>query len=366
MLWQTAARIFTPLWPSMSSQLRCYCGCGGVGRIRLGSPRMTLLSLKCKLKACIVHHEKLHTFMRLYEEAGDDLNRKAILLNVRRMAREHKVGKIWGPVSLNSAGSLCPAPSPLRAMPKGRLRFSSPVPTINSEALQRARDTIYGPEITHCFQQPSNGAYRNNVTSAQKLALRAQRRAFEEVAAQNAQQATYRRALEEALVDATAPKESAPAWLPHPRVPGAYFPGLSWERIKSSPADVVATLTGFPSHDFVCRLYEYLDCHGGLSDGAMYRGEALRAAPPQLPPIPAGSPANYWETHFIPKAGGQGSGKVVKRALEGVNDFFHFLYICRGHTHAEAAFHFGISEASSSNHFVHMAGLRHLAQRPQP
>lgn len=233
MLWQTTARIFPPLWPSMSSHLRCYCGCGGVGRIRLGSPRMTLLSLKCKLKACIVHHEKLHTFMRLYEEAGDDLNRKAILLNVRRMAREHKVGKIWGPVSLNSAGSLCPAPSPLRATPKGRLRFSSPVPTINSEALQRARDTIYGPEITRCFQQPSNGAYRNNVTSAQKLALRAQRRAFEEVAAQNAQQATYRRALEEALVDATAPKESAPAWLPHPRVPGAYFPGLSWERIKS-------------------------------------------------------------------------------------------------------------------------------------
>lgn len=343
----------------MSSQVRCVCGCGGAGSRRLGAPRMSLQSLARKLKACVVPHDKRYVFLRLYEEAEDNLERKQILLNNRRMAPEHKVGKHWGPVSISDAGILRPAPSPLRATPQGVFRFSSPVPITPSAALLRAREALYGPEYVRCFQNPSNGAYRKGVTDSQKKAIREARKAFDDVAAQNAQQAAYTRALEEALVRVSEAQE-APAWVALPRVPGAFSPGLSWERLRTSPAHIVATLTGFPSYDFVARVYEYLNCHGGLSEGAMYSGVALREAPPELPPIPEGGGANYWETHFIPKAAAAGAS-LKPRALQGINDFFHFLYICRGHTHAEAGFHFAISEASSSNHFIHMATRLHSA-----
>ncbi len=140
----------------MPSLARCVCGCGGLGSRRLGAPRMPLEELSRKLKACLVPYEARTTFLRLYEEAEGNLIAKQILLTNRRMAVEHKVGSVWGPVSRTKEGNLRPAPSPLRAKPKGRLPFSSPTPQTPSAAFQHARATLFGADFTRCFQNPGN------------------------------------------------------------------------------------------------------------------------------------------------------------------------------------------------------------------
>jgi hypothetical protein len=219
---------------------------------------MTFESLARKLKACLVPHETRSAFLRLYEEAEGDSKAKQILLDNRRMATQHIVEGKWGPVSRNKEGNLRPAPSPLRATSRGRLLFSSPEPQTPSATFQHARATLFGPDFTRSFQHPGNGAYKKSVTSSQKKAIRAQRLAFEHVAAQSAQQQAYVRALEEALEAASRPNV-APVWVASKRFPGAFLPGLSWDRLKGSPAHVVATLTGFPSYEIVEAVFKYLD-----------------------------------------------------------------------------------------------------------
>lgn len=94
------------------------------------------------------------------------------------MAPQHKVDKAWGPVCVTAAGNLHPAPSPLRATPQGRLRYSSPVLLAPSAVMQRAHKAIYGSDIVRCIQNLGNGAYNRGVANSQKKALRAQRKAF--------------------------------------------------------------------------------------------------------------------------------------------------------------------------------------------
>jgi hypothetical protein len=128
------------------------------------------------------------------------MKRKQTLLDNWRMAPQHKVDKAWGPDCVTAADNLRPTPSPLRATPQGRLRYSSPVLLVPSAAMQRARADIYGPEIVRSFQYPGNGAYKRAVTDSHKKALRAQRKAFLGIADHSAHQAAYTRALEETLV----------------------------------------------------------------------------------------------------------------------------------------------------------------------
>jgi len=330
----------------------CLCGCGGEGGKRLGKPSMTLAQLQRKLRVCIVPKAARDKFLSKWVAAGNNIASKKVLLNASRMASQHKVGRCWGPVTRTEAGTLRPAPSPVTRMHNGGLTFSSPMHRTPSPAFLALREALVGPESVKSFQYAASGCFKPKVSSSQKKAIRAQRAALEILSAENDRQAAYTGALEESL---RVEKANAPAWTPLARAPGAFSPGVTWDRVKGSPGNVILMLTGFPSAKFVILVYDYFNCHGGLCEGNMYNGDSLREAPPQLPPIPAGKPPNHWETHFIPKGAYDGyTGKPRARALQGIDDFFHFLYICRDHTHEEAAFMFGISTSSSSNHFVHM------------
>jgi hypothetical protein len=69
---------------------------------------------------------------------------------------------------------------------------------------------------------------------------------------------------------------AVPGWKEHSS--GGLSPRFRWKHMRSSPADVIATLTGWPNAEVFDALHDYLNAKGGLDSMVMYNASKFRAA----------------------------------------------------------------------------------------
>ena len=168
--------------------------------------KMDVVAAKRRLQVCGVPRRIADEVLHQWSAVADDPAALEKFAHKRLMGEEHYARGAWGPVIFDARGIPRASAIAFSSLKGTTLNFNSPSKTSPHKTWRQLRDDIFGPGP---WVLPWNGAYKANLSSSQKKALKRQKLTARHMDGVIAQQQNLVQMLEDAASDANVAAEKA-------------------------------------------------------------------------------------------------------------------------------------------------------------